>query len=119
MVRKVWNGRANLAELDADGPAILSLSQVSTIPPSYQWSLNSANVEGGSISMPTVGECKDGAASSMTGKSSTAAWSLSVCSEGHLGECIHVRTGLLDDGGRTWEVNWIAVDTRIPDPKWQ
>ena len=20
-----------------------------------------------------------------------------------------------DDGGKTWEVNWIAVDTRIPD----
>jgi len=22
-----------------------------------------------------------------------------------------------DDGGKTWEVNWIAIDTRVKDPK--
>ena len=27
-----------------------------------------------------------------------------------------VEQAFSDDGGRTWEVNWIAVDTRIADP---
>ena len=24
-----------------------------------------------------------------------------------------------DDGGKTWEVNWIAIDTRVKEPKGQ
>ena len=42
VVRKVWDGRANLAELEADGPTghleVLSLRLYN--PQSHQWSLN-------------------------------------------------------------------------------
>ena len=62
VVRKVWEGRANLAELEADGASghIEALSLRLYNPQSHQWSLNSANVKGGTISVPTVGEFKDG-----------------------------------------------------------
>ena len=61
-VRKVWNGRGNLAELEADGPPghleVLSLRLYN--PESRQWSLNTANSNGGTLSVPTVGEFKNG-----------------------------------------------------------
>jgi hypothetical protein len=28
---------------------------------------------------------------------------------------VHVEQSFSDDGGKTWEVNWIATDTRIRD----
>ena len=61
VVRKVWEGRANLAELEAGGASghIEALSLRLYNPQSHQWSLNSANVKGGTISVPTVGEFKD------------------------------------------------------------
>src|SRR5260370_20451139 len=45
VVRKVWNGRANLAELEADGPKghIEALSLRLYNPESHQWSLNFSN----------------------------------------------------------------------------
>jgi hypothetical protein len=52
VVREVWNGRASLAELEADGPSghleVLSLRLYN--PESHQWSLNSANVNSATIS---------------------------------------------------------------------
>jgi hypothetical protein len=48
VVRKVWNGRANLAELEADSPdgrlQVLSLRLYD--PQARQWSLNVANASG-------------------------------------------------------------------------
>ena len=62
VVRKVWSGRANLAELEVDGPAghleILSLRLYD--PQAHQWSLNTASSKGGTISVPTIGEFKNG-----------------------------------------------------------
>ena len=62
VVRKVWNGRANLVELVADGPAghFEGLNLRLYNPQAHQWSLNFANSSGGSLSQPTVGEFKNG-----------------------------------------------------------
>src|SRR5579863_3833073 len=53
-VRKVWNGRANVVELEVDGPAghIEGLSLRLYNPQSHQWSLNFANSRVGSLSVP-------------------------------------------------------------------
>src|SRR5689334_24467862 len=62
VVRKVWDGRANLVELDVSGPAgrIEGLSLRLYNPESRQWSLNFSNVRGGTLSPPTIGEFKKG-----------------------------------------------------------
>src|SRR5215216_924148 len=62
VVRKVWNGRANLVELDVAGPAghIEGLNLRLYNPQSRQWSLNFANINDGVLSPPTIGEFKDG-----------------------------------------------------------
>src|SRR5216684_4534880 len=61
-VRRVLNGRANLAELNVDGPAghIEGLSLRLYNPNSHQWSLNFANGNSGTLSQPTIGEFKNG-----------------------------------------------------------
>jgi hypothetical protein len=62
IVRKVWNGRANLVELDVTGPAghIEGLSLRLYNPESRQWSLNFSNSAGGTLSPPVFGGFKDG-----------------------------------------------------------
>jgi len=62
VVRKIWNGHANLAELVANGPAghLEALSLRLCNSEAHQWSLNSANPQTGVVSVPAVGEFKDG-----------------------------------------------------------
>ena len=62
VVRKVWGGRANLVELEVDGPSghIEALSLRLYDPAARQWSLNFANSSTGIMSTPTIGEFKDG-----------------------------------------------------------
>ena len=59
---------------------------------------------------------KMGAVSSTIGKKRSHG-SGPQCLEGYLREFMHVRQAFPDDGGKTWEVNWIAGDTRSPDRK--
>jgi hypothetical protein len=62
VVRKIWNGRANLLELEVDGPTghIEDLNLRLYSPQSRQWSLNFADSRGGTLSPPTIGEFKNG-----------------------------------------------------------
>src|SRR5471032_1712631 len=62
VVRKIWDGRANLAELTTDAASgqlqVLSLRLYD--PRARQWSLNTANANSGSLGVATIGEFKDG-----------------------------------------------------------
>jgi len=115
-ISKVWDGRANLVELEVSSPAgkIEGLSLRLYNPVARQWSLNFANSRLGTLSTPTVGEFHDG-------RGEFYDW------EEFGGRMILVRNVFLDitansyrfeqsfstDGGNTWEVNWVAVDTRV------
>ena len=61
-VRKVWNGRANMVELEVHGPQghIEGLSLRLYNPDAHQWSLNFSNSSSGTLSPPVYGELKDG-----------------------------------------------------------
>jgi hypothetical protein len=118
VVRKVWNGRANLVELEADGPAghIEGLSLRLYNPQSRQWSLNFSNSASGTMSVPTIGEFKDGRGEfydqePLNGRAILVrgVWSDITPNSGRFEQAFS------DDGGKTWEVNWIAIDTRMPD----
>lgn len=116
IVRKVWNGRANLAELEADGPGghlqVLSLRLYD--PRSGQWSLNSASSSSGSLSVPTVGEFRNGRGEFYDQETFNGRAILvrNVWSDITADSC-RFEQSFSDDGGKTWEVNWIAVDTRV------
>jgi hypothetical protein len=116
VVRKVWNGRANLVELDVDGPTghIEGLSLRLYNPQSHQWSLNFANSNGGTLSQPTIGEFKNGRGEFYDQEPFNGRTILvrNVWSDITPNSC-RFEQAFSDDGGKTWEVNWIAVDTRV------
>jgi hypothetical protein len=118
VVRKVWNGRANLAELEADGSAghieVLSLRLYD--PQAHQWSLNTANSKGGTVSVPTIGRFKNGHGEffdtePINGRSILVR---NVWSDITPDSC-RFEQSFSEDGGKTWEINWIVKDTRVKD----
>jgi hypothetical protein len=118
VVRKVWNGRANLVELNVDGPAghIEGLSLRLYNPQSHQWSLNFANSNGGAMSQPTIGEFKNGRGEFFDQETlnDRAIFVRFVISDITPNSC-HFEQAFSNDGGKTWEVNWIATDTRTKE----
>lgn len=114
-VSKVWNGKANLVELDVSGPAgkIEALSLRLYNPESRQWSLNFSNSAGGTIAIPSIGEFKNGRGEfynqeTLYGRSIFVRFVI-WCSNA---DSCHFEQAFSGDGGKTWEVNWIATDTR-------
>ena len=118
IVSKVWNGRANLVELKVSGPAgnIEGLSLRLYNPQSRQWSLNFANINDGTLFQPTIGEFKDGRGEfynqeTYNGRAILVRFVITKLSQ----DSIRFEQAFSDDGGKTWEVNWIAVDTRVKE----
>jgi hypothetical protein len=118
VVRKVWNGRANLLTLEVKGPNghIEGLSLRLYNPQSRQWSLNFANSSSGALSQPTIGEFKNGRGEffnqeTFNGRSIFVRFVISNITP----NSCRFEQAFSDDGGKTWEVNWIATDTRVKD----
>lgn len=116
VVTKVWDGRANLVELTADGPSghFEGLSLRLYNPASRQWSLNFANSRTGTLAIPAIGEFKDGRGEfycqeTYDDRAILVRFVITTISPD---DC-HFEQSFSDDGGKTWEVNWIADDTRI------
>jgi hypothetical protein len=118
VVRRVLDGRANLVELKVDGPGgkIEGLSLRLYNPESRQWSLNFSNVTTGTLAVPAIGEFKDGRGEfynqdTLNGRSIFVRFVISQIDK----ESWKFEQAFSDDGGKTWELNWIAVDTRARD----
>lgn len=118
VVRRVWNGRANLVELKVDGPAghLEGLSLRLYNPQSRQWSLNFANINGGTLTTPSIGEFKDGRGEfynqdTYNGRAILVRFVISDITP----TSCRFEQSFSDDGGKTWEVNWIAIDTRVKE----
>ena len=118
VVRKVWNGRANLVELEVDGPAghLEGLSLRLYNPESHQWSLNFSNSSGGTLSQPMIGEFKNerGEFFDQEPLNGRAIFVRFVISDITPNSC-RFEQAFSVDGGKTWEVNWIATDTRVKE----
>ena len=119
-VTKVWNGNANLVELEADGPAghFQGLSLRLYNPQTHQWSLNFASSSDGTLTTPTVGAFKDGRGEFFDHEPFNGRQILVrfVISDITPTSC-RFEQAFSADEGKTWEVNWVATDTRIPEKK--
>lgn len=116
VVREILGGRANLVELSVEGPAgrIEGVSLRLYNPETRQWSLNFASMRNGVLSAPVSGGFDERGRGTFYGQEMID------------GRPVLVRFVISDvtpdsarfeqafsiDGGTTWEVNWIAVDTR-------
>lgn len=116
VVRKIWNGRANLVELEVDGPAgHLELASLRLYnPESHQWSLNVASSRNGVMQVPTIGEFKNGRGEfydqeTFNDRVILVRFVISKVTA----DSYRFEQAFSDDGGKTWEVNWIADDTRV------
>ena len=115
---KVWGGRAQLDTIEVDGSTghIEGLTLRTYDPQSRQWRLYWANSKNGIIDPPQVGEFKNGrgeffANDTINGKSILVryAWTDMTTTSPHFEQSFS------DDGGKTWEVNWITDQTRVAD----
>lgn len=82
-------------------------------PDSRQWSLNFSNSRVGTISPPTIGEFTNGrgefySQETLNGRVILVRFLITPVSA----TSINFEQAFSDDGGKTWEVNWIATDTR-------
>jgi len=108
--------RANLVELSIIGPAgtIEGLSLRLYNPETRQWSLNYASIRSGELTPPVVGSFVDGrgefyADDTFNGRPIRVRFVISDITE----NSARFEQAFSADGGRTWEVNWIATDTRV------
>ena len=115
---KVWDGGAQLDTFEADGSTghIEGLTLRLYNPQSHQWRLYWANSKIGILDPPQVGEFKNGqgeffAQDTINGKTILIrfVWTNMTTNSPHFEQSFS------DDGGKTWEVNWITDQTRIPD----
>lgn len=114
-VRKVWGGKANLVELEADGPSghFQGLSLRLYNPQTHQWSINFSNSADGTMAVPQYGELKNGRGEfydmeTLNGRAILVRFVITPKTP----SSIEFEQAFSDDGGKTWEVNWIATDTR-------
>jgi len=118
VVRRLLDGRANLAEVTADGPN--GHSQLIALrlydPKAHEWSLSFAVPEGGSLGTPMIGRFQDGRGEFLD-------------QEPYNGRTILVRFSFIPvsqtvtrsmqefsaDDGKTWEANHLTTYTRMTD----
>jgi hypothetical protein len=118
VTRKVWDGRAQLNQFETQGTEghIEGLTLRTYNPQSHQWSLYWANSKDGALAVPTIGEFKNGVGEfydqePINGRAVLVRfiWSRITANSAHFEQSFS------DDGGKTWEVNWITDQTRVKD----
>jgi len=116
VVSKVLDGRANLVELKVNGPAgrLEGLSLRLYNPQSHQWSLNFANVNDGQMTRPAIGEFTHGRGEfynedTYNGRAIFVHFVIIKITD----DQYRFEQSFSADGGQTWELNWVAIDTRV------
>jgi hypothetical protein len=115
--RKVYDG-ASIDQIEVGGPTghIEGLTLRVYNPQSHQWRLYWANSKIGILDPPQVGQFKDGhgqffAQDTINGKTILIRFDWTNLTT----NSPHFEQSFSDDGGKTWEVNWITDQTRVPD----
>jgi hypothetical protein len=115
---KIWDGRADLDTIELDSPTghIEGLTLRLYNPQSHQWRLYWANSKIGILDPPQIGEFKNGrgefyAQDILNGKSIIIrfVWTNLTTNSPHFEQSFS------NDGGKTWEVNWITDQTQVQD----
>ncbi len=115
-VRKVWDGRAQLEEIEADSPNghWEGMTLFLYDPKARQWNQTFADSESGQLQPPLFGSLKDGVVELYSQETKVgravlvrARWS-AIKPDSH-----HFEESFSDDGGRSWEAVFDADLTRV------
>ncbi len=115
---KIWDGRSQLDTIEVDGPEghIEGLTLRTYNPQTHQWSLYWANSKTGVVDPPQIGEFKDGLGEFFTQDKADGRAILIRYQWTNLSTSTpHFEQSFSEDGGKTWEVNWITDQTRVSD----
>jgi hypothetical protein len=114
----LWSGAAQLDTFLVDGPKgrIEGLTLRLYNPKSRQWRLYWANSKDGVVAVPQIGEFKKGhgefyAQDALGDKSILVRYDWTALAS----HSPHFEQSFSEDGGKTWEVNWITDQTRSDD----
>jgi hypothetical protein len=117
-VRKIWDGKANLEEIEADAPSghFEGLTMRLYDPKSRQWNLSWANAAAAALEQPNFGGFENGRGEfydqeSYGGKTILVRQIYS----GITHDAYHFEQSFSADHGRTWEPNFVADLTRLDD----
>ena len=114
-VRKIWDGRAQLEEIEADGPNghWQGMTLFLYNPQAHRWSQSFVNSKSGVLTPPLIGAFKDGRGELFASDTFNdrailvrAVWS-DIKPDSH-----HFEESYSDDGGKTWAPAFIATLTR-------
>lgn len=115
VVRKVWDGKANLGEIDVKGAAgrIQGLSLRVYNPTSRQWSITYASSASGMLGAPMVGGFRQGRGEFYNHETyrGRAIFVRFVFSD-IAARSFRLEQAFSEDGGKTWEANWVAGFSR-------
>ena len=116
VTRKLWDGRSQIEEFETDSPSghIEGLTLRLYDPQTHQWRLYWANSKTGILDPPQIGQFKNGvgefyAQDIFNGKQIFIRFVWSKTDS----DSPHFEQSFSDDGGKTWEVNWITDQTRV------
>ncbi|MBV9269244.1 MAG: hypothetical protein JO061_23950, partial [Acidobacteriaceae bacterium] len=118
VTNKIWNGRANLATVEADGPTghleLLALRLYD--PQAHQWSISFANSDSSVLSVPAVGTFTNGRgefydSEIYRGRNILVRFSIWPVSPKE----VHAEQAFSTDGGQTWETNLINTYSRLSE----
>jgi hypothetical protein len=117
--RRLWNGGAHIEEFETSGASgrVEGLTLRIYDRESHQWSIYWANSKNGQLGIPAmVGEFKNGVGEFYDQEPYNGRmifvrflWSRITPNSAHFEQSFS------DDGGKTWEVNWITDQTRTSD----
>ncbi|HEX4480674.1 MAG TPA: hypothetical protein VH082_07695, partial [Rudaea sp.] len=115
VVRKVWNGKSNLGELEVDSPSghLEGFSLRVYNPKSKQWSIYWSNSSDPAIGAPMIGGFSSGRGEffgqdTVEDRAVLARFIFSGVSKTKF----QIEQAFSLDGGKTWDTNWIANFTR-------
>ncbi len=115
VVRRVWDGRANLGELNVDGREghVQGLSLRTYNPRTGQWNISWANSSDGTLGPPMIGGFKNGRGEFfnqelLNGRAVFVRFIFSDITP----KTFRFEQAFSEDGGATWEPNWVAKFTR-------
>lgn len=116
LVNKIWNGRANLAEIDVSGPSgrLLFLSLRLFDPQTHQWTLLFANSSTGAVGVPMHGTFNKGRGVFYDQESANnKRFFVRFVFSDATANSARDEQAFSNDAGRTWEVNWVNRHTRM------
>lgn len=115
IVRPIWNGRGNLGTIEINGPAgrIEGLSLRLYNPESRQWNISWSSSNDGTLGPPMIGGFENGRGEFynqelLNGRAIFVRFIFSDITE----DSFRLEQAFSDDGGKTWEANWIATFAR-------